>query len=59
MEANAPNRKILAAGLAGAITSILAWVLIVTTDVEIPANVAAAITTVLTFAAGYFVPEGE
>lgn len=55
----APTHKITAAAVGGAIAIIAAWVLTVTTSVEPPAPVVAALTTLCTLAAGYFVPEGE
>lgn len=54
-----PNRKVTAAGLAGALTTVLAWLLAATTKVEVPPEVAAAITTILTVGTAYLVPESE
>lgn len=48
-----PQPKVLAAGVAGALTTILVYIL-GTQGVAIPADVAAAITTVISFVAGYF-----
>lgn len=50
-----PEKKVTAATLAGAIATILVWVLHLT-GVDIPAEVAAAITTILAAVAGYMAP---
>lgn len=50
-----PEKKVTAATLAGAIVSITVWLLHLT-GVDIPAEVAAAITTVLAAVAGYLAP---
>ena len=52
-----PTRKVTSAGLAGALTVVAVWILQAATAIEVPAEVAAAITTVLTFATGYLVSE--
>lgn len=51
-----PNTKVAAGGLAGGLSLLLVWG-IGALGVEVPAEVAAAITTVITFAVSYFVPE--
>ena len=57
MSASSPTRlpvpKVVAAGLGGAVATILLWLVEVTTGVEVPALVAGAATTLLAFAAGY------
>jgi hypothetical protein len=50
-----PEKKVTAAALAGAVVTILVWVLHLT-GIDIPAEVAAAITTVLAAVAGYLAP---
>jgi hypothetical protein len=50
-----PEKKVTAATLAGAIVTILIWVLKMA-GVGIPAEVAAAITTILAAVAGYLAP---
>jgi hypothetical protein len=50
-----PEKKVTAATLAGAIATILVWVLHLF-GVDMPAEVAAAITTVLAAVAGYMAP---
>lgn len=52
----APSRKITSVALAGALTTIAVWLLALG-GVEVPAQVAAALTTVLTFGAGYIVAD--
>jgi putative flippase GtrA len=55
----APRPKVAAAGIAGAITTIVIWILNSLLGVEVPPEVAAAITTVLAFLAGYFTPQSS
>lgn len=50
-----PEKKVTAAALAGAIVTILVWILHMA-GVDIPAEVAAAITTILAAVAGYLAP---
>lgn len=52
------NPKISAAGLAGAVTVILLYVLSLW-DVEVPAEVASAITLIIAVAAGYLRDQGD
>jgi hypothetical protein len=49
------EKKVTAAALAGAVVTIAIWILHMF-DVEVPAEVAAAITTVLAAVAGYLAP---
>ena len=51
-----PNRKVGSAGLAGALSVLVIWIL-GESGIDISAEVAAALTTVLMFAVGYLVPE--
>ncbi len=46
------NPKVAAGGIAGALTVILVW-LVGLAGVDVPAEVASAITVVIGFAAGY------
>jgi ABC-type enterobactin transport system permease subunit len=50
-----PEKKVTAATLAGAIVTILIWILHMA-HINIPAEVATAITTVIVFVAGYMAP---
>ena len=52
-----PNTKVTAAALAGAVVTIVIWILEATMSTEIPAAVAAAIVVVVSFGLGYFVRE--
>jgi hypothetical protein len=55
-----PQRKVGASVLAGALSVALVWALNVYVLVDrpqIPAEVASALTTILTFVVGYLVPE--
>lgn len=53
----APRRKVAAAGLGGAAAVLIVWV-IGLFGVELPPEVAGAITTVVGFAVAYLVPAG-
>lgn len=54
-----PN-KAVAAGLAGALTIIIAWVMSQFFHITLPPEVATAFTTVLSTGAAYFTPhEGQ
>jgi hypothetical protein len=56
----APTRKVMAGGAIGAAITILVWVLnafkLLPQGQQIPAEVAAALTTLVSFAVSYFVP---
>ena len=49
----APTAKVTSSGAAGAFVLIVVWALDDYADVQIPPEVAAALTTLLSFAAGY------
>lgn len=54
----APSRTIQTSAVAGAVTTIIVWALQqVSPGLEIPADVAAAITMVISFLAGWAVPD--
>jgi hypothetical protein len=50
-----PEKKVTAATLAGAIVTILIWILHLA-HIKIPAEVATALTTIIVFVAGYLAP---
>ena len=55
-----PSRKVGAGALAGALSVVLVWIIntfVLTGSVKITGEVASALTTILTFLVGYFVPE--
>src|SRR5947209_16405343 len=55
-----PTRKVGASALAGALSVVLVWVLnslVLPEKSQITAEVASAITTIISFIAGYFIPE--
>ena len=60
---SAPTRKVVAAGVAGAVTTVLIFVLnnyvIPGSAAKITGDVGAAITTILSFAISYFVPPAQ
>lgn len=56
MQSAAPSRKVIVGTVAGAVTTIVVWVVDATAGVKIPGEVSAAITTVLTFIVSYMVP---
>jgi hypothetical protein len=51
-----PTRKVAAAGLAGAVSTVFVWGLHQFFYVDIPQEVAAACITILAFFAGYITP---
>ena len=55
----APTRKVLAGGIAGAITVVLVWLLnafILPKQTQLPPEIASALTTIISFIVAYFVP---
>lgn len=59
MKAAAPVRKVTAGALGGALVTVLVWYLntfVLEPDKQITGEVAAALTTIVTFLVGYFVP---
>jgi hypothetical protein len=56
----APTRKVMAAGVIGAVITIVVWVVntfkLLPQGQQVPAEVATAITTVASFIVSYFVP---
>lgn len=50
-----PSKKTGLTVLAGAVVTVLAWVAVLN-GIEVPAEVAAAITTIIAGVVGYFVP---
>lgn len=60
MEHPAPARKVVGSALAGAVTTIVIYVLnTFILAVPLPGEVAAAVATVIAFAVGYLVPPSE
>lgn len=54
-----PTNKVVATGLAGAITTIIVWILNTFVLPEpMPAEVVAALTTIIAVLVAYFVPPG-
>ncbi|CAB4171690.1 hypothetical protein UFOVP929_13 [uncultured Caudovirales phage] len=52
------NPKIASAGIAGALTVVLVWIVGVL-GIDVPAEVASAVTVIIAFAAGYMRPSGS
>jgi hypothetical protein len=52
-----PTQKVTTAGAAGALVTIVVWLVGAFTSVEVPGEVAAALTTIVAFAAAYLVRE--
>ncbi|MEV5748791.1 hypothetical protein AB0L00_13325 [Actinoallomurus sp. NPDC052308] len=50
-----PEKKVTAAAIAGAVVTIVVWILRLS-HIAVPAEVAAAATTLLSAAAGYLAP---
>lgn len=54
-----PTNRVVAAGLTGAITTIIVWILnIFVLPEPMPAEVVAALTTIIAVLVAYFVPPG-
>ena len=51
-----PEKKVTAATVAAAVVTIVVWILRTFADVEIPAEVAVAMSTIVVALAGYFAP---
>lgn len=56
MSTNVPTNKVAGAGLAGAVSIVIVWALGMT-GVDVPPEVASAITTILAFGTAYLIPE--
>jgi len=54
-----PTNKTVAGGLAGALTMIVVWALHQWGKVDVPAEIAVAISTVLSFAVSWSTPPAE
>jgi hypothetical protein len=52
-----PVRKVGSGAISGAVTTVIVW-LIGATGVPVPPEVAAALTTIMTFVVAYLVPTG-
>lgn len=54
---SAPTNKVAAGGIGGSISVVVIWLVVTIFNVEIPAEVGAAIATVISFASGYLIRE--
>lgn len=52
-----PTAKVAAAGIGGAITIVLVYMIHAMFNVDLPAEVAAALTAIVSFASGYITKE--
>ena len=52
-----PTQKVAAAGIGGSLTILIVYVIQQAFDVQIPAEVASALTALISFASGYLVRE--
>jgi hypothetical protein len=52
----APTQKVFAGALAGALTVVIAWALREVWKIDIPGEVASAVTVILTFITSWFTP---
>jgi len=55
MNASTPQRKVVAGGATGALSSIVVW-LLQQQGIDVPPEIAVAITTLLSFVVSYLVP---
>jgi hypothetical protein len=58
-ESNVPTRKVALGGLAGAVATVIVWASKAFGGVEVPAEIAVALTAIFTFALQYFVADKE
>lgn len=54
-----PQRKVVAGGLAGAVCSIVLWLLNTAAGITVPGEIAVAIYTLIVFAVQYLVPNAK
>jgi Mg/Co/Ni transporter MgtE len=58
-----PTTKVISGGIAGAVSAIIVWILnafnVLPDGVQIPGEIASALTTVVSFAVSYFVPPSQ
>ncbi len=54
-----PTNKVLAGTAAGALSAIVAWGVKSLGHIDVPPEIAVAITTVVTFVVQYWVPDAE
>ena len=54
-----PTNKVLAGALAGALAAILTWVVKTFAHQDVPAEIGVAVSTVITFAVQYMVPDSN
>jgi len=59
MKSGFPAQKVTAGVIAGAVTTIVVWVVKTYWGTQIPGEVGSAITTVFAFAVSYLVPPAE
>jgi len=53
---NFPTQKVTAVGVAGAVSIVIVWALHQFVHLDMPSEVASALTTILAFLAGYLTP---
>jgi hypothetical protein len=53
---NYPTQKVTAVGVAGAVSIVIIWALHQFAHLDMPSEVASAITTIIAFLAGYLTP---
>lgn len=56
-EKNEPVPKVGAMGIGGILTTLIIWLLFTYGSVEIPPDLAALLTTAITFVSGYVMPD--
>lgn len=56
---NAPTRKVAIGGMAGALATIIVWASSAFGGVEVPAEIAVALTAIFTFIIQYLVPDAR
>lgn len=59
MQSAKPVRKVWVGGIVGAAVTIIVWIIEAAANTKVPAAIATAMVTVLTFIASYLVPPAD
>jgi hypothetical protein len=59
MSRGAPSRKVVTSGIAGALVTIIVWVVQAGFKISVPSEVAAAAVTIVSAVVGYVVPPSQ
>lgn len=59
MASNTPSRKVVSTGIAGAVVTIIVWIVQAAFKITVPSEVAAAAVTIVGALVGYLVPPSQ